>query len=131
MLAHIFFGLFKQDRRCCPDITYSTYKVYCGLYDIDYRPVPLDDDLAIDPADYTPNGGIIFPNPNAPTGGCYREAVLAANPESVVVIDEAYVDFVVTPPSPWWIGTPTCWSPRPFCPGHWRRAHRTSRWPSC
>ena len=72
--------------------------MYCGLYDIDYRPVPLDDDLAIDPADYTaPNGGIIFPNPNAPTGRLLPldaiEAVLAANPESVVVIDEAYVDF--------------------------------------
>ena len=99
VLAHIFFGLFKQDRPLLfPDITYSFYKVYCGLYDIDYRPVPLDDDLAIDPADYTaPNGGIIFPNPNAPTGRLLPldaiEAVLAANPESVVVIDEAYVDF--------------------------------------
>ncbi len=68
VLAHIFFGLFKQDRPLLfPDITYSFYKVYCGLYDIDYRPVPLNDDLAIDPADYSaPNGGIIFPNPNAP-----------------------------------------------------------------
>jgi histidinol-phosphate aminotransferase len=47
VLAHIFFGLFKQDRPLLfPDITYSFYKVYCGLYDIDYRPVPLDDDLA-------------------------------------------------------------------------------------
>ena len=99
VLAHIFFGLFKQDRPLLfPDITYSFYKVYCGLYDIDYRPVPLDDDLAIEPADYSaPNGGIIFPNPNAPTGRLLPldaiETVLAANPESVVVIDEAYVDF--------------------------------------
>ncbi|HBP74616.1 MAG TPA: histidinol-phosphate transaminase, partial [Alcanivorax sp.] len=99
VLAHIFFGLFKQDRPLLfPDITYSFYKVYCGLYDIDYRPVPLDDDLAIKPADYTaPNGGIVFPNPNAPTGRLLPldaiETVLAANPESVVVIDEAYVDF--------------------------------------
>lgn len=99
VLAHIFFGLFKQDRPLLfPDITYSFYKVYCGLYDIDYRPVPLDDDLAIDPADYSaPNGGIIFPNPNAPTGRLLPldaiETVLAAHPDSVVVVDEAYVDF--------------------------------------
>ena len=99
VLAHIFFGLFKQDRPLLfPDITYSFYKVYCGLYDIDYRPVPLNDDLAIDPADYSaPNGGIIFPNPNAPTGRPLAldaiETILQGNPDSVVVVDEAYVDF--------------------------------------
>jgi histidinol-phosphate aminotransferase len=82
-----------------PDITYSFYPVYCGLYGVDYRSVPLTDDFAIDPADYAgrPNGGIIFPNPNAPTGRLLAldaiEQILQANPDSVVVIDEAYVDF--------------------------------------
>jgi len=99
VLAHIFLGLFKQDHPLLfPDITYSFYKVYCGLYDIDYRPVPLDDELAIEPSHYgAPNGGIIFPNPNAPTGRLLPleaiETILAGNPESVVVVDEAYVDF--------------------------------------
>ncbi len=99
VLAHIFLGLFKQDHPLLfPDITYSFYKVYCGLYDIDYRPVPLDDELAIEPSHYgAPNGGIIFPNPNAPTGRLLPlnaiETILIANPDSVVVVDEAYVDF--------------------------------------
>jgi len=99
VLAHIFLGLFKQNHPLLfPDITYSFYKVYCGLYDIDYRPVPLDDELAIEPSDYgAPNGGIIFPNPNAPTGRLLPldavETILVANPDSVVVVDEAYVDF--------------------------------------
>lgn len=99
VLAHLFQGLFKQDRPILfPDITYSFYKVYCGLYGIDYQTVPLNDDLAIDLTDYQrPNGGIIFPSPNAPTGQPLPlEAiarVAAANPDSVVVVDEAYVDF--------------------------------------
>jgi histidinol-phosphate aminotransferase len=68
------------------------------LYGIDYRTVPLAGDFTIDPADYArPNGGIIFPNPNAPTGRLLAlaaiERMLEANPDSVVVVDEAYVDF--------------------------------------
>tara|TARA_R110001606_G_scaffold360158_9_gene512966 strand:- start:16731 stop:17792 length:1062 start_codon:yes stop_codon:yes gene_type:complete len=99
VLAHLFLGLFKQDRPILfPDITYSFYKVYCGLYGIDYQTVPLNDDLAIDLADYQrPNGGLIFPNPNAPTGQPLSLDAIArvaeANPDSVVVVDEAYVDF--------------------------------------
>jgi histidinol-phosphate aminotransferase len=99
VLAHLFLGLFKQDRPILfPDITYSFYRVYCGLYGIDHEAVPLNDELAIDPADYQrPNGGIIFPNPNAPTGQPLPladiSAIAAANPDSVVVVDEAYVDF--------------------------------------
>jgi len=99
VLAHIFMALLKHERPILfPDITYSFYPVYCGLYGVDYRTVPLADDFSIDPADYTqPNGGIIFPNPNAPTGRLLAleaiEQILAANPNSVVVVDEAYVDF--------------------------------------
>ena len=99
VLAHVFMALLKHDRPVLfPDITYSFYPVYCGLYDVDYRTVPLTDDFTIDPADYAqPNGGIIFPNPNAPTGCLLAadsiEQMLKANPDSVVVVDEAYVDF--------------------------------------
>ncbi len=99
VLAHVFLGLLKHERPVLfPDITYSFYPVYCGLYDIAYETVPLTDTFAIRPADYArPNGGIIFPNPNAPTGRVLSlaeiEQILAANPDSVVVVDEAYVDF--------------------------------------
>jgi len=99
VLAHVFLALLKHDAPILfPDITYSFYPVYCGLYGIDYRTVPLTDDYRIDPADYIPpNGGIIISNPNAPTGCLLGleaiEGIVAANPESVVVIDEAYIDF--------------------------------------
>ena len=100
VLAHVFMALLKHDQPILfPDITYSFYPVYCGLYGVDYRTVPLAEDFSIDPADYDarPNGGIIFPNPNAPTGRLLGldaiERILRANPDSVVVIDEAYVDF--------------------------------------
>ncbi|MCK0154997.1 histidinol-phosphate transaminase [Alcanivorax sp. S6407] len=99
VLAHLFLGFFKQDKPLLfPDITYSFYKVYCGLYQIDYEAVPLDGELAIAVDDYLkPNGGIIFPNPNAPTGRLLPlseiERLLQANTESLVVVDEAYIDF--------------------------------------
>ena len=99
VLAHIFQGLLKHDAPILfPDITYSFYPVYCGLYGIAHRAVPLTADFAIDPADYgQPNGGIIFPNPNAPTGRLLVldavDALAAGSPDSVVVVDEAYVDF--------------------------------------
>jgi histidinol-phosphate aminotransferase len=99
VLAHAFLALLKHEQPILfPDITYSFYPVYCGLYDIDYRTVPLTEDFTIDPADYAqPNGGIIFPNPNAPTGRPLAlaavEQMLQANPASVVVVDEAYIDF--------------------------------------
>ncbi|WP_126446889.1 histidinol-phosphate transaminase [Sulfuricystis multivorans] len=99
VLAHAFLALLKKDRPILfPDITYSFYPVYCGLYGIDYRTVPLDEHFALRIADYArPNGGIIFPNPNAPTGRLLPRseiaALLEANPDSVVVIDEAYIDF--------------------------------------
>jgi histidinol-phosphate aminotransferase len=99
VLAHVFMGLLKHERPVLfPDITYSFYPVYCVLYGVGYRTVPLAADFSIDPADYIqPNGGIIFPNPNAPTGRLLAlatiERILLANPDSVVVVDEAYVDF--------------------------------------
>jgi len=99
VLAFIFQALFKHDEPILfPDVTYSFYPVYCGLYEIAYSTVPLADDFSIRIDDYRrPNGGIIFPNPNAPTGRLLPleqiEALLAANPDSVVVVDEAYIDF--------------------------------------
>ncbi len=100
VLAHIFMALLKHEQPILfPDITYSFYPVYCGLYGVEHRSVLLADDFSIDPADYCgqPNGGIIFPNPNAPTGRLLAldaiEHILKANPDSVVVVDEAYVDF--------------------------------------
>lgn len=100
VLAHVFMALLKHEQPILfPDITYSFYPVYCGLYGVAHRTVPLADDFSIDPADYCgqSNGGIIFPNPNAPTGRLLAldaiEHILRANPDSVVVVDEAYVDF--------------------------------------
>jgi histidinol-phosphate aminotransferase len=99
VLAHAFQALLKHDRPILfPDITYSFYPVYCGLYDIEYETIPLSDEFAIRVEDYDrPNGGIIFPNPNAPTGCPLSldeiERLLKANTDSVVVVDEAYIDF--------------------------------------
>ena len=99
VLAHIFNGLLKHERPILfPDVTYSFYPVYCRLYDVAYRTVPLTDALTIDPDDYAqPCGGVIFPNPNAPTGVALPLAgikkILDANADCVVVVDEAYVDF--------------------------------------
>ena len=106
ILAHTFQALLKHDGPLLfPDISYSFYPVYCGLYGIAYEAVPLTDDFSIDVQDYLPSAGrqagaIIFPNPNAPTGRALPlsdiERVVAANPDVVVVIDEAYVDFGAT-----------------------------------
>lgn len=99
VLAHIFCGLLKHDKPLLfPDISYSFYPVYCGLYEIEYVQVPLAEDFSVRLADYQQdNGAIILPNPNAPTGIALGlteiEALLQQHPHSVVVIDEAYVDF--------------------------------------
>jgi histidinol-phosphate aminotransferase len=99
VLAHIFFGLFQHGEPILfPDITYSFYPVYCGLYNIESKKVPLTESFEINPDDFKqPNGGVIFPNPNAPTGRYlelqYVEEILTANPDRVVVVDEAYIDF--------------------------------------
>ena len=99
VLAHVFAGLLKQNKPVqFPDITYSFYPVYCKLFGIDYQTIPLGSEFEIDLSNYkTPNGGIIFPNPNAPTGRSIArveiEKLLARNTDSVLVIDEAYVDY--------------------------------------
>jgi len=99
VLAHTFMALLKHGRPLLfPDITYSFYPVYCGLYNVQFTTVPLTDKFEIRVEDYfRPNGGIIFANPNAPTGRALAlaeiEKLLSANHESVVVVDEAYVDF--------------------------------------
>ncbi|EUJ09540.1 histidinol phosphate aminotransferase apoenzyme [Methylophilaceae bacterium 11] len=99
VLAHAFHALFQHEQPLLfPDITYSFYPVYCGLYGIEYAPIALNERFEINIDDYLrPNGGIIFPNPNAPTGIPLAlseiERLLKANQHSVVVVDEAYVDF--------------------------------------
>lgn len=103
VLAHAFMALLKQDRPLWfPDISYSFYPVYCGLYDIAHRMIPLAEDFSIRADDYLPQGderpgAIIFPNPNAPTGRLLPlaavECIVAGNPDAVVLVDEAYVDF--------------------------------------
>ena len=99
VLAHAYNAFFKHDKPLLfPDISYSFYPVYCGLYGVEFEVVPLDEQFQIRVEDYNrPNGGIIFPNPTAPTGCLLaREAVeqiLKANPDSVVIVDEAYIDF--------------------------------------
>ncbi|HBX54298.1 histidinol-phosphate transaminase [Pseudomonas sp. UBA2684] len=99
VLAHAFHGLFQHGQPLLfPDVTYSFYPVYCGLYGIPFEAIELDQQFQIRVEDYArPNGGIIFPNPNAPTGCALGlaaiERLLTANPDTVVLVDEAYIDF--------------------------------------
>ena len=81
-----------------PDVTYSFYDVWADVYRIPFTQIPLTEDFRIDPKDYQrPNGGIIFPNPNAPTGVLESldtiEQIIQSNPDSIVIVDEAYIDF--------------------------------------
>lgn len=100
VLAHAFCALLKHERPLAfPDISYSFYPVYCGLYGITPHVVPLADDFSIRIDDYigADIGAAIFPNPNAPTGMALPlaeiERLVAARPDIPVVVDEAYVDF--------------------------------------
>ncbi|MBP1483909.1 histidinol-phosphate transaminase [Acinetobacter nosocomialis] len=99
VLAHIFKAFFLQEEPILyPDITYSFYPVYSQFFGTKTKEIPLNENFEIDVKDYTqPNGGIIITNPNAPTSIALSlaeiEQVLQANPDRVVVIDEAYVDF--------------------------------------
>jgi histidinol-phosphate aminotransferase len=99
VLAHAFMALLKHSLPILfPDITYSFFPVYSKLYEVTYETVPLNSAFEIDTIDYArPNGGIIIPNPNAPTGRLLPLSdindLLTRNRDSVVVIDEAYIDF--------------------------------------
>lgn len=98
VLAHIFKAFFLQDEPILyPDITYSFYPVYSQFFGTKTKEIPLNDNFEIEVKDYVqPNGGVIITNPNAPTsialGLAEIEQILKANPDRVVVIDEAYVD---------------------------------------
>ncbi len=99
VLAFSFLAFFKNNNAITfPNITYSFYPVYCNLYNIEFNNFPLNENFEIDISEIPENsGGIIFPNPNAPTGlylGIEAiEEVLIKNPNVVVIIDEAYIDF--------------------------------------
>jgi len=102
VLAHFMALLKHPGGLWFPDITYSFYPVYCGLYGIEPRTIALAEDFSIRADDYLPRdgqaaGAIIFPNPNAPTGRLLAladvERIVAGNPQAVVLVDEAYIDF--------------------------------------
>ena len=101
VLAHAFMALLRHEAPLLyPDISYSFYPVYAKLHGVTAREIPLGDTFAVRVDDYLaagPNGGVIFPNPNAPTGVAIPLAevkrLLQGNADSVVVVDEAYVDF--------------------------------------
>lgn len=99
VIAIAFQALFNSDLPIVyPDLTYSFYPVWCSLFNIPYKTYAVNNDFRINPEDYKePNGGVIIPNPNAPTsigeGLDFVEKILQYNQDSVVIIDEAYVDF--------------------------------------
>ena len=99
VLAMIFMTFFNSSRPILfPDITYSFYDVWADMLRIPYETIPLDENFCIRPQDYKrENGGVIFPNPNAPTGELLPlaavESIIQANPDVIVVVDEAYIDF--------------------------------------
>lgn len=99
VLAVAFQSFFNSEKPIVyPDLTYSFYPVWCSLFGIEYKNYPVGDDFRINPEDYKEkNGGVVIPNPNAPTslgeGLDFVEKILNYNQDSVVIIDEAYVDF--------------------------------------
>ena len=99
VLAVAFQSFFNSEKPIVyPDMTYSFYPVWCSLFGIKYKNYPVGDDFRINPEDYKEkNGGVVIPNPNAPTslgeGLDFVEKILNYNQDSVVIIDEAYVDF--------------------------------------
>ena len=99
VLAMAFLAFFNSEKPILfPDISYSFYKVWAELFGIPYETAPLDEAFLVRPEDYyRENGGVIFPNPNAPTGLLMDlkqvEDVLAHNQDVIVIVDEAYIDF--------------------------------------
>jgi len=101
VLAFSFMGFFDPGKAIrFPDITYSFYPVYARVFDITYETIPLRDDFTMDvEAFYNSEGGVIFPNPNAPTslylGIDDIEAIVKHNKDNIVIVDEAYIDFAM------------------------------------
>ncbi len=98
ILGFCFAAFFSDGKRVCfPDITYGFYRVFSQLYGADFKEIPLTDELKIDVSDYKNRGGVVLANPNAPTGLLLPvseiEKILIQNPENVVIVDEAYIDF--------------------------------------
>ena len=99
VLSMAFMTFFNSDKPVLfPDITYSFYDVWADVYRIPYKQIPLDESFRINTDDYfCENGGNIFQNPNAPTGVLEGlsmiEKIIKSNPDSIVIIDEAYIDF--------------------------------------
>ncbi len=99
VLAMAFLTFFNSDKPILfPDITYAFYPVWAAVYQIPYETIPLQEDFTIRREDYyRPNGGIVLANPNAPTGIGERldfiEDIVKHNPDVIVIVDEAYVDF--------------------------------------
>ena len=99
VLAMIYLTFFNSDKPIFfPDITYSFYDVWADEFRVPYEVQPLKDDFTINKSDYyKENGGVIFPNPNAPTGILMElseiEDIIQANQDVIVVVDEAYIDF--------------------------------------
>ena len=99
VLAMAFMTFFNSKKPILfPDITYSFYDVWAEVFRIPYETVPLDEDFQICTKDYQrENGGVIFPNPNAPTGVLKPldeiEDIIKANPDVIIIVDEAYIDF--------------------------------------
>lgn len=99
VISMAFMTFFNSDKPILfPDITYSFYDVWAEVHRIPYKRIPLDSNFRINLDDYkSENGGIIFPNPNAPTGILESvemiEDIIKSNPDSIVMIDEAYIDF--------------------------------------
>ena len=99
VLGLCFYAFFSPGKKVIfPDITYSFYPVYTELYNLDYEEIPLNDDFSLPVEKYLGNnGGVVVCNPNAPTGktqpAAAIRAILEANPDVVVLVDEAYADF--------------------------------------
>ena len=99
ILAFVFMTFFQKGRKVLfPDISYTFYNVYAEMFNLDYELIKLDDNFNINLEEFKkPNGGIIFPNPNAPTGKYIDtdeiSKLIENNQDSVVIIDEAYIDF--------------------------------------
>ena len=97
VLALAFQAFFSGKTVAMPDISYGFYPVWSHMYDVTVRIIPVADNLHINAADYANNAGVVIANPNSPTGTalplCEIEGILQRNPDGVVLMDEAYIDF--------------------------------------